>query len=269
MQNEPIEDLVTKRFKFTKKQIILGLSAAAAALIIILMLTAKDSSTEGQAASSVVAVNQVEDGNPNPTDGYKITSGANASAQQNSPAVQAPDNVSAQAGLQPTPAVTGMSDQLNQISTQLQAIQDDLGTGDTNNIKEIKSELNSVIDQTKELITQFSNNFTQQFTNFSTTMGSQFAGMKDQLNVIQQLSQPGNYIDQSNLPFSVQNIDNVSGQAVVTVSYNKLLTPISVGESLAGWTLISADYASQCAVFQNSKAQLVKAGNNAITQGAQ
>lgn len=266
MQNES-ENLTTKKFKFTKKQIIIGVSAAAAALIIILMLSTISGTPSPSA--SVVAVNQAENANPNPGDGYKITTDVNATLRQVAAGSQTSNNVPTQSGSQPSSAVIGMSDQLTQISTQLQTIQDDLGSGDTNNIKAIKTELNSVICQMKELITQFSDNFSQQLTNFSTSVGSQFAGVKDQLNVIQQLSQPGNYIDPSNLPFSVQNIDSVSGQPVVTVSYNKLLTPISVGESLAGWTLISADYASQCAVFQNSKAQLVKAGNNAITQGAQ
>jgi spore coat protein CotH len=145
-------------------------------------------------------------------------------------------------------------------------MQNSLATNPSN-VKQIKKTLNSVVYQIKSMISESDDGLSAQIQNSSQTLASELDGMKGQLTNIQQLSQPGSYIDPSNLPFTVQFIDNVSGQNVVTVSYNNLLTPLSVGESLAGWTLVSSDYASQYAVFQNSKDQLVKASNTAAGQG--
>lgn len=276
MQNEPVNQQNTaesKKFKLSKKHFLIGISAIAIATAIVMAIPSKSAKPSKLTTASAAAVNQAENTNPvsnTNTDGYAIT-GANPVSSGNTSTLPIA-NQGSTAGASPSlPAALGNgenSDELNSISTELQSIQDSLNTDSaTGNIKQIKSEINSVLYQVKSLITTSDNNIADEIQSASQTLASQLAGMQGQLSNIQQLNQPGSYIDSSNLPFTVQFIDNVSGQSVVTVNYNNLLTPVSVGESLAGWTLISADYASQYAVFQNSKDQLVKAGNNVALQG--
>ena len=117
----------------------------------------------------------------------------------------------------------------------------------------------------KSMLDESSGNITAAIQASSQNLQSQLSGMKGQLNTIQAFSQAGNYIDPSNLPFNVAAIDNVAGQNVVTVRYQHLLTPVSVGDSLAGWTLTTADYSSQTAVFKNSTGEFVKADAAELT----
>jgi len=268
-QNESIEPVQVdeteqpkKKFKFTftKKHLLVGVSTVAVATAIVALLPSPKHDSQ---TASVTAVNQAEDANPvSSTDGYTIT-GAKTSPSNNNNIGGAPDvngQSSTTGALVPQPT---SASELDSISEQLQSIQSALNTnGSADNIKEIKTALGSVVSQVKDLVAESDSDISAEIQNSSQTLALQLNGMKGQLTNIQQLSQPGGYVSASNLPFTVQFIDNVAGQSVVTVNYNNLLTPISVGESLAGWTLSNADYASQTAVFQNSKDQLVKASVN-------
>ncbi len=276
MQNEPIQqdNIEAKpKFKPSKKHLAIGVGTVAVAAAIALVVP---SGKPGNQQASVAAANAAENTNPvsNNTDGYKITSSASAlqpnittngatssTADNTTPGNSAPT-------LQPASAspTESINDQLGSIAAQISSMQNSL-TNNPSDVKVIKKTLSSVIYQIKNMISESDEGISDQIQNSAQTLASQLDGMKGQLTNIQQLSQPGGYIDPSNLPFTVQFIDNVSGQAVVTVSYNNLLTPVSVGESLAGWTLVNADYASQYAVFQNSKDQLVKASNTAASAG--
>ena len=273
-----------KRLKVTRKHLMVGACAVAVATAIVMVVP---SGKPGNQNASVAVANQAENAS---NDGYKITTGttptaaeagggvsasstSNGSTVESSSILAVPQPASAISSIAtppPSAALEGAG-QLNSISAQLQSIQDALNTngadGSIKEIKGIKTQLNSVLFQVKGMISESSDNVDQTIQSSSQALASQLTDMKGQLSNIQQLSQPGGYIDPSNLPFAVQFIDSVSGQNVVTVSYNNLLTPLSTGESLAGWTLVSADYASQYAVFQNAKDQLVKAGNNVAGQG--
>lgn len=260
MQNDNGLSKKSIQFKWSKKHAVIGLVALLVALIFAFILPSHKGVDHGVNAS---AVNQAEDsGSSSNMDGYNINTGASTASLP----VTAP-GTSQSSAPNIAAAPTGVADQLNAITTQLQTIQTSLNSSTPANIKEIKSQLNSVVYEIKDMIAASDSNISQQIQSSSQSLQTEMDGMKGQLTNIQQLSQPGAYIDPSNLPFTVQFIDAVSGQNVVTVRYNNLLTPLSVGESLAGWTLVSADYASQYAVFQNSKDQLVKAGNNSATTG--
>lgn len=260
MQNDNGLSKKSIQFKWSKKHAVIGLVALLMALIFAWILPSHRELDPGVNSS---AVNQTENsGLSSSTDGYNINSSAAATAGLSTTTTGVIQNSAGQNG-----APSGIADQLNAITTQLQTIQASLNSSTPANVKEIKSQLNSVVYEIKDMIAASDSNISQQIQSSSQSLQTEMNGMKGQLTNIQQLSQPGSYIDPSNLPFTVQFIDAVSGQNVVTVRYNNLLTPLSVGESLAGWTLVSADYASQYAVFQNSKDQLVKAGNNSATTG--
>lgn len=71
------------------------------------------------------------------------------------------------------------------------------------------------------------------------------------------------YMNTEALPFQVTNLDLISGQAYVTVNYQNHVIPIGIGDSLATWKMIDADYGSQTAEFANKKGQYVRVAINA------
>lgn len=276
MQNQPIQEQAkpeSKKIRFSKKYLLAGVSTVAVATAIITLIPSghkPDSQT-----ASVAAANLAENTNPvSSTDGYNITAASTTPTivTNGTGSASAVDGQSSTTGSasQPQPASASpnpsMNDELSAIAAQIATMQNSLAAN-PNNVQLIRKQFYSLIYQMKNLISESDSDLSQEIQSSAQTLASQLNGMQSQLTNIQQLSQPGGYIDPSNLPFTIQFIDNVSGQPVVSVNYNSLLTPVSVGESLAGWTLVSADYASQYAVFQNSKDQLVKTGNNAASGG--
>lgn len=66
------------------------------------------------------------------------------------------------------------------------------------------------------------------------------------------------YLDSKVLPFQVISIDVMSQQPFVSINYDYHLTPLTVGDSLAGWQITAADYASAQVEFKNEHDQYVK-----------
>lgn len=61
------------------------------------------------------------------------------------------------------------------------------------------------------------------------------------------------FVDPKVLPFKVMSVDVISQQLFVTVNYHHLVTPLAIGDSVAGWRLSAADYDSEVAEFKNIK----------------
>jgi len=72
------------------------------------------------------------------------------------------------------------------------------------------------------------------------------------------------YLDIKALPFQVVSVDVIAEQPFVSVDYQHHVLPLSVGDSLAGWKLVQADYAAVEAEFINNQGQYVKV--NALAQ---
>jgi hypothetical protein len=65
------------------------------------------------------------------------------------------------------------------------------------------------------------------------------------------------YLDADVLPFHVVAVDVISGQRYVSVNYADHVTPLALGETLAGWRLTQADFDSYSCEFVNEKSQYV------------
>jgi ABC-type multidrug transport system fused ATPase/permease subunit len=65
------------------------------------------------------------------------------------------------------------------------------------------------------------------------------------------------YLDADVLPFHVVAVDVISGQRYVSVNYADHVTPLALGETLAGWRLTQADFDSYSCEFINEKNQYV------------
>ncbi len=66
------------------------------------------------------------------------------------------------------------------------------------------------------------------------------------------------YLEVNALPFHVISIDIISGQPYVSVDYENHISPLSVGDSLAGWKIESVDYDSYIVQFINEHNQYIK-----------
>ncbi|MEO8402581.1 MAG: hypothetical protein ABI597_12455 [Gammaproteobacteria bacterium] len=66
------------------------------------------------------------------------------------------------------------------------------------------------------------------------------------------------YLEATALPFHVISVDVIAGQPYVSVNYANHVSPLAVSDLLSGWRLITADYDSGSAEFENEKKQYVK-----------
>lgn len=66
------------------------------------------------------------------------------------------------------------------------------------------------------------------------------------------------YLDANSLPFKVISVDVISQQPFVSIDYQNHITPLGIGDTVAGWEIVSADYDNAAAEFKNSKDQYVK-----------
>lgn len=66
------------------------------------------------------------------------------------------------------------------------------------------------------------------------------------------------YLNPNVLPFQVISIDVISEQSFVSIDYTHHMTPLTVGDSIAGWQITAADYDSEQVEFRNDRDQYVK-----------
>lgn len=97
-------------------------------------------------------------------------------------------------------------------------------------------------------------NVSQQVISMHTDVNSQMEEMRNTLaNNISK-----HYLDSHLLPFQVLSVDVISGQPFVSINYAHHITPLMVGDSLAGWQITAADYASGVVEFKNAKDQYIQ-----------
>ncbi len=86
-------------------------------------------------------------------------------------------------------------------------------------------------------------------------MDIQMSDLKKAVNSNPNMKQ---YLDAKELPFKVISIDVLDQQPFASVNDDDHISPMAVGDALAGWQLEKADYATATAEFKNAKDQYVK-----------
>lgn len=88
-------------------------------------------------------------------------------------------------------------------------------------------------------------------------------------NTVASNSQVKSYLDKKALPFQVISIDVMAEQPFVSVNYAHHTLPLGIGDSLAGWKVVHADYGAVDAEFVNDQGQTVKVSalENTPSQG--
>lgn len=147
--------------------------------------------------------------------------------------------------------------ELNTIQSQL-----DVLSGNTNNQKQ-QSAFNTIQNELSAL--------QQSMVAFAKAsdiqkVSSQIASIKDDVDLkmgdIKQAIMGNNggkhYLDPQVLPFHVVAVDVIAGLSYVSVDYSNHISPLAVGDVLAGWRVVAAYYEAGVAEFMNDKNQYVK-----------
>jgi hypothetical protein len=82
--------------------------------------------------------------------------------------------------------------------------------------------------------------------------------MSDLKKVISKSVGSKEYLDASTLPFHVLSVDVIAGQSYASVEYAGHVSPLSIGDTLAGWHVTAVDYNEYVTEFSNDKNQYVK-----------
>lgn len=157
--------------------------------------------------------------------------------------------------------------QLNDISQKLNNLQIKMSNQNAVvNLDPIKDQISKLALKTKSLSEHSNEIISKQIENNTNKMLNKLSIIKAKLEKLQNEKKRNVYLKSDNLPFEVISIDNIERQNIITVSYNHKIFPLDVNDYLAGWKLISADFASQKCEFINNKKQHVLVDLNRIEQ---
>lgn len=128
-------------------------------------------------------------------------------------------------------------------------------------IGELKDELNSRAGQTDASLSA-------QLARSTDSINARMNVIQQQLTALKARRIHHRVLTSAALPFTVMSIDTVQDAVMMTVSAHHRLFPLSVGDSLSGWTLTAADSAGQTATFRQADGATVTVRlNQQQTQG--
>jgi hypothetical protein len=142
-----------------------------------------------------------------------------------------------------------LSDQVTRITEQLSSKR---SVVDMDAIKQsliqVTIQIKSISDENAESLRQF-------IQDENIVVNKKLDSLQLGVNSLQENMHKVTYVDEKELPFTVESVDLIQQQAVVTVRYDYKSQPLDVGYSMAGWELIKADFSKQTAEFINKKDQ--------------
>jgi len=94
-----------------------------------------------------------------------------------------------------------------------------------------------------------------QITNTKNDIDFQFSDLKKSIS---SSALGKEYLNESRLPFHIISIDIIGNEPYVSINYENHVFPLAIGDQLADWNLLEADYDSGTAEFVNEKNQHVK-----------
>ncbi len=151
-------------------------------------------------------------------------------------------------------AGNSVGEQLNDISIKLANIEQKLSSGKGDiNISDIKTSLASLGAQVSQLADHSNQLISQEIKQSASKTQSQLGAIKKELTSMNASKTQRHKVSAADLPFAVVSIDNIQQSEIVTVNYAHHTIPLEVGQSLAGWRLMSANSANQKAEFSNKK----------------
>lgn len=144
-----------------------------------------------------------------------------------------------------------MNGQLQQLSASPENSKE-FQTALVNMVSDLSSIKKSVNDLAKTSDIQKVSN---QIITMKTDVDSQMDDLKKELA---ESSNSKQFLDPKVLPFHVISIDVLSEQPFISIDYAHHITPFAVGDSIAGWRIVAADYSAAAVEFKNDHNQYVK-----------
>lgn len=131
------------------------------------------------------------------------------------------------------------------------------------NTQKQQEELQSLekkIDSTQKSMTEVAKSTEVQ--NISNQISSVKDDFDSRLSDLKKTMSEGNgnkeFLSSDSLPFHVISIDVIAGQSYVSIDFEHHISPLSIGDMLAGWQLITADSITGTAEFKNETNQFIK-----------
>jgi hypothetical protein len=138
----------------------------------------------------------------------------------------------------------------------------DIFSGNTNNPKQqsvlntIQSELSTLRESMVEVAkTSDIQKVSSQITSVKDDVDIK---MSDMMHAVTSFNGGKQYLDLNALPFHVLSVDMIAGLPYVSVDYSNHVSPLTVGDWLAGWQVVAAYNEAGVAEFVNDKNQYVK-----------
>lgn len=160
------------------------------------------------------------------------------------------------------------SESLEDITKKLANLEEKLSSdGAVVNVQSIQSDIKS-IQKKSEQLSEGSNEFIKaQIKKSNEELSAKIDGLSKELASLKAEKKQTKFLNVEDLPYQVISVDNIQQQNIVTVSYDNSVFPMDIGDYLASWKLISADFVSQKAEFVNKKNQHIVVDLNRITKG--
>ncbi len=162
------------------------------------------------------------------------------------------------------------SESLNDITEKLANLEKKLNAdGAVVNVQSIESDLQKIHEQSNRLAKGSNELIRSQIKQSNEQLSKKIDGLTEELSSLKEEKKQTKFLKPADLPYQVVSVDNIQQQNVVTVSYDNTVFPMDVGDYLANWKLISANFTSQKAEFVNKKGQHIVIDLNRITQRGQ
>ena len=154
-----------------------------------------------------------------------------------------------------------LSQQLNELSTQLKAINTKLNQNVVVDLNPIKEQISALTQRANKLSDQ-SNQYIAAAIREQTSVLTH--AMQKQLDEMNPHNPKNQQLTAKDLPFQIMAIDNIQGNNIVTVRYDYQTTPLNKGDRIAGWELVEVNFSNQMVQFKNNKNQYVNIDLNQV-----
>lgn len=123
--------------------------------------------------------------------------------------------------------------------------------------KDALTNISSDITTIKQSALAQQGNFQKLSTQIASVKDDMDSQMQD-LKSVMANNKSKHYLDPKVLPFHVISVDVIAQQPFVSIDYDHHITPLAVGDSIAGWQITAADYDAAQVEFKNSEDKYVK-----------
>jgi seryl-tRNA synthetase len=161
------------------------------------------------------------------------------------------------------------NESLEDISAKLANLETKLASGGAVvNLDSLRKEVQQIQKQSDQLVHRSNELIKKEIESSNQVLVEKLESISGELKKLQDEKKQTTFLKSRDLPFKVISVDNIQQHNIVTVSYDHTVFPMDVGDYLAEWKLISADFVQQKAEFSNKRDQHIVIDLNRIEKGS-